>query len=321
MRLAAGTDARVSAGATRVARRTGSPIGRRLLSAVERTSLDPGSDRAAACARRRLLFGSKQRRRAGEARLQSSRSPARIVRNSRKSSSRTRSSRISRRIAEPGGVESVGPAAAARAPRRGSPCRARRSANGRRRAACPAVRHCQSWERLISAVAASSIRLLIAAAPFPPSQAARYWSATDDVEPDPGLGHRAARDPEVEQLGRRSTATGSPRRRSSWFGRSPRTPSKISVASGTRSGWATHVPSKPSPDSRSLSSRTRGHRRRVHLRVAPRRDERRHPADRVGAAAVARPDERLRVGPHERRRHRQLGAIGQDASPAGRGRS
>ena len=42
----------------------------------------------------------------------------------------------------------------------------------------PVVRHCQSWEREISAVAASSMRLLIAAAPLPPSHASRYWSAT-----------------------------------------------------------------------------------------------------------------------------------------------
>jgi hypothetical protein len=48
----------------------------------------------------------------------------------------------------------------------------------------------------------------------------------------------------------------SSRSRSTWFGRSPSTPSKTSVATGTRSGCATHVPSKPWPDSRCLSSRT-----------------------------------------------------------------
>ena len=35
--------------------------------------------------------------------------------------------------------------------------------------------HCQTCEREISAVAASSMRLLIAAAPLPPSHASRYW--------------------------------------------------------------------------------------------------------------------------------------------------
>ncbi len=43
---------------------------------------------------------------------------------------------------------------------------------------------------------------------------------------------------------------------STWLGRSPSTASKISMASGTRSGWATQVPSQPPCASRSLSSRT-----------------------------------------------------------------
>ena len=41
-------------------------------------------------------------------------------------------------------------------------------------------------------------------------------------------------------------------------------------------------------------------RDRVDLRVAARRDERRHAADRVRAAAVAGRDEQLGVGAHER---------------------
>ena len=49
-----------------------------------------------------------------------------------------------------------------------------------------------------------------------------------------------------------------------------------------------------------------------HLRLAPVRDERRHPADRVGAAPVAGPDEQLAVGAHERHGHRDLAAVGQD---------
>ena len=38
--------------------------------------------------------------------------------------------------------------------------------------------HCQTWEREISAVAASSMRLLIAAAPAPRSHASMYWMPT-----------------------------------------------------------------------------------------------------------------------------------------------
>ena len=44
--------------------------------------------------------------------------------------------------------------------------------------ATPRVRQCHSWEREISAVAASSIRLSIAAAPTPRSHESRYASAT-----------------------------------------------------------------------------------------------------------------------------------------------
>src|SRR5207244_1080196 len=46
------------------------------------------------------------------------------------------------------------------------------------------------------------------------------------------------------------------RERSSGLGRSPRTASNGTRATGTRSGWATHVPSKPAFASRSLSSVT-----------------------------------------------------------------
>ena len=41
--------------------------------------------------------------------------------------------------------------------------------------------HCQICEREISAVAASSISPLMATAPSPPSQAARYCSATETL--------------------------------------------------------------------------------------------------------------------------------------------
>ena len=63
-----------------------------------------------------------------------------------------------------------------------------------------------------------------------------------------------------------------------------------------------------------------GHGDLGHRRIAPVRDERRHPADRVRATPMARPDEQLRVGAHERHRHRQLRTIGHGSSP-GRVRS
>jgi len=43
---------------------------------------------------------------------------------------------------------------------------------------------------------------------------------------------------------------------STWLGRSPSTASNASIATGTESGCATHVPSNPAPASRSLSTRT-----------------------------------------------------------------
>ena len=48
-----------------------------------------------------------------------------------------------------------------------------------------------------------------------------------------------------------------------------------------------------------------------HLRVAAVRDERRHPAHRERAALVARLDEQLGVGAHERHGHRHRHAVGQ----------
>ena len=194
----------------------------------------------------------------------------------------------------------------ARAPRRGRLGRGRPKPRGRRRGGAPDVRHCQSCEREISAVAASSIRLLIAAAPLPPSHASRYWSATVTFSRTPASVIVPPSTREVQQLGGRSTATSS-RSRSFWFGRSPRTPSKISVASGTRSGWATHVPSKPSPDSRSLSSRT------LAIAVALTSASRRLGMNAAMPPIACAPrrwhvrDEQLRVGPHERRRSSSAG--------------
>ena len=54
-----------------------------------------------------------------------------------------------------------------------------------------------------------------------------------------------------------------------------------------------------------------GQRHLVDLGIAPRRDEGRHPADRVRTAAVAGADEQLGVGAHERHGHRHLRPVGQ----------
>ena len=64
--------------------------------------------------------------------------------------------------------------------------------------------------------------------------------------------------PPAEAASRSSPAptSTSSRWRSTWFGRSPSTLSNSSRATSTRSGCATHVPSKPWPASRSLSART-----------------------------------------------------------------
>ena len=101
-------------------------------------------------------------------------------------------------------------------------------------------------------MAASSIRLKIAAAPFPESQEARYCSATEmllripfSVIVPPGT--------RVSCSSRASTRTSS-RLRSFWCAL-PSLRSKTSFATGTRSGCATQVPSNPSATSRSLSAR------------------------------------------------------------------
>src|SRR5215470_14179933 len=114
--------------------------------------------------------------------------------------------------------------------------------------------HCQIWEREISAVAASSIRLKIATTPFPPSQLARYCSATLTLlrSPPSVIGPLVLA---TESRSGPDTLTSS-RSLSSWLGRVPRAASKTSLHSGTRSGCATQEPSKPSADSRVLSSRT-----------------------------------------------------------------
>ncbi len=113
--------------------------------------------------------------------------------------------------------------------------------------------HCHTCEREISAVAASSIRLLMGTQPTPASQAPRYWMPTFTLVRRPAsvMGPSGSKSSSSEPF----TSTSS-RRRSTWLGLSPSTASKASMAIGTRPGWATHVPSWPSPASRSLSART-----------------------------------------------------------------
>ena len=108
--------------------------------------------------------------------------------------------------------------------------------------------------REISAVAVSSIRLAMAAAPVPCSQASRYCSATETFWRTPSS---VISPPALARSRSWSSVTAtSSRWRAIWLGLSPRWRSKTSIATGTRSGWATQVPSKPCPASRSLSSRT-----------------------------------------------------------------
>ena len=98
----------------------------------------------------------------------------------------------------------------------------------------------------------------------------------------------------------------SSRCRSSWCGRSPRTPSNTSRQASTMPGWATQEPSKPSPASRVLSSASLAKACSLTRGVLA-RDERRHAADRVRPAAVAGAHQQLGVGAHERHGHGHRG--------------
>ncbi len=68
----------------------------------------------------------------------------------------------------------------------------------------------------------------------------------------------SVRSPGVRSTASRSAAATdtSSRSTSSWFSRPARTPSKTSAQTGTRSGCATHEPSKPARRLTGLSSRT-----------------------------------------------------------------
>jgi hypothetical protein len=120
---------------------------------------------------------------------------------------------------------------------------------------CVPVRriHCQTCAREISAVAASSIRLLIGTAPLAGSQASMYCSADADVVAQAGLGDRRP-GIELEQVGGGDLHVLALRR--DLVGPRHQAASNTSSATGTRPGWATQVPSWPSVASRSLSART-----------------------------------------------------------------
>ena len=121
----------------------------------------------------------------------------------------------------------------------------------------------------------------------------------------------AARDVEVEQLGRRDRA----RRRAavrSGSAASPRTASKHSGRERNEVGMRDPGAVEAVAGLALLVVAHLRQRLLVHLRVAPGRDERRHPADRMRAAPVAGLHEQLRVGAHERDGHRHLRAVGQN---------
>ena len=193
--------------------------------------------------------------------------------------------------------------AAWRSPRRPAARPARGSRRRRCRSSMSLCSHCQTCEREISAVAASSIRLKMPTAPMPCSQVSRYWMPTLMLLRSPA----SVTLPGVDCTSSSCSAVTwtSSRFLSSWFGRSPRTVVKASLQISTIPGWATQEPSKPSPASRVLSSRTFCERRLVDLGVLA-RDERRHAADRVRAALVAGAHQQLGVGAHERHRHGDL---------------
>ena len=94
---------------------------------------------------------------------------------------------------------------------------------------------------------------------------------------------------------------------------------EASVATGTESGWATQVPSKPSPASRSLSARTRRERPLVGLRRRAATGSPRPSRPSRAPAPVAGVHQQLGVRAHERHGHRHRRAVGQHEVRARRG--
>src|SRR4030066_3797 len=139
--------------------------------------------------------------------------------------------------------------------------------------------HCQTWERAISAVATSSIRLKIAAAPVPRSHDSRYCIPTLTLlRRPPSVISAPGTRTSIRSLA--CTRTSSRRR--------PRR------AVEPVRGLAALVP--PPFRQRDL----------VDLRIAPAGDEGRHASQRMRSPPVAGVDEQQRVGAHERYRHRHL---------------
>ncbi len=128
----------------------------------------------------------------------------------------------------------------------------------------PDAIHCHTCDREISAVAASSMRWSIAAAPTPRSHDSRYRTPTETFERSPAAVTVApARRAEPMSSSSCWPTRTSSRCRATWFGASPSTASNSVRATSMRSGCATHVPSNPSVASRRLSARTCSNARSV----------------------------------------------------------
>ncbi len=163
----------------------------------------------------------------------------------------------------------------------------------------PCVRHCHSCDREISAVATSSMRSLMPGSAVATEPVVKVLDPDADVAPQPGLG-RSDHPGHPRPTAAPALTETSSRRRCFWSTRSPNAASNSACATDTRSGWATQVPSKPSPASRSLSSRTSRQGSFRHLRLPPVRDEGAHAADGMRATSMAGLDQQLGVGAHER---------------------
>ena len=170
--------------------------------------------------------------------------------------------------------------------------------------------HCQTWDREISAVAASSIRLKIATAPVPASQLARYCRPTLTLLRSPA----SVMPPGVLAMDSRSAALTSTSSRclAELVGPVAEHAVEHLLADRHQVGMGDPGPVEAVGRLAGLVLADLGQRLGVDLRVAPARDERRHAAHRVRAAAVTRLDQQLGVGPHERRGHRHRVALGQD---------
>src|SRR5688500_14983344 len=172
--------------------------------------------------------------------------------------------------------------------------------------------HCQSCAREISAVAASSMRWLIGTQPLPRSHDSGDWGPTLMFLRTPGslvcgvagASSRAAA----------GAVTGGAR------GGVVAVAVDLVVAADLREllarDWNEPRVRHPRPvvSVGALAALVGAHRLQrglVRVRVALDRDLRRHPAHRVGAAAVARADRQQRIRAHERRRHRHQAAVRQ----------